>query len=66
MVAASKREPRYKVARFILQDLDNAIGMLSNNIPGGKNLITKNVALLLKSRAALFEASWLTYHKGTL
>ena len=65
LVGASKREPRYKVARFILQDLDNAIDMLSNNIPGGKNRITKNVALLLKSRAALFEASWLTYHKGT-
>ena len=39
--------------------------MLTNNISGGKNRITKNAALLLKSRAALFEASWLTYHKGT-
>lgn len=65
LVAASKREPRYKVARFILEDLNLAIGLLSNNPPGGKNRITKNAALLLKSRAALFEASWLTYHKGT-
>lgn len=65
LTAASKREPRHKVARFILEDLDQAISMLSNNISGGKNRITKNAAYLLKSRAALFEASWLTYHKGT-
>ena len=37
-----------------------------NNSPvGGKNRITRNAALLVKSRAALFEASWETYHKGT-
>lgn len=65
LIKASKREPRYKVAHFILEDLDQAIGLLTNTIPGGKNRITKNAALLLKSRAALFEASWLTYHKGT-
>ena len=38
---------------------------LSNTPPGGKNRITRNAALLVKSRVALFEASWLTYHKGT-
>lgn len=65
LTAASKREPRNKVARFILEDLDRAIGLLTNNISGGKNRITKNAALLLKSRAALLEASWLTYHRGT-
>lgn len=65
LTEASKREPRYKVARFILEDLDRAIEMLTNDISGGKNRITKNAALLLKSRAALFEASWLTYHRGT-
>ena len=65
LTQASKREPRHKVARFILEDLDQTIGLLTNNISGGKNRITKNAALLLKSRAALFEASWLTYHRGT-
>ena len=65
LIQASKRAPRYKVAHFILEDLDQAISLLTNNISGGKNRITKNAALLLKSRAALFEASWLTYHKGT-
>lgn len=65
LIQASKREPRHKVARFILEDLDLAIGLLTNNISGGKNRITQNAALLLKSRAALYEASWLTYHRGT-
>lgn len=65
LIQSSKREPRHKVARFILEDLDLAIGLLTNNISGGKNRITQNAALLLKSRAALYEASWLTYHRGT-
>lgn len=65
LTQASKREPRNKVARFILEDLDQASSLMTNNISGGKNRITKNAALLLKSRAALFEASWLTYHRGT-
>lgn len=65
LVEASKRMPRNEVARFILSDLDAAIALLTNNPDGGKNRITKNVALLVKSRVALFEASWLTYHKNT-
>lgn len=65
LVAASKRQPRHKVARFILEDLDRAIELLTNNPDGGKNRITQNAAYLLKSRVALYEASWLTYHKGT-
>lgn len=66
LTQASKRQPRNKVARFIIKDLDDAINKyLSNTPPGGKNRITKNVALLLKSRVALFEASWLKYHSNT-
>lgn len=65
LVAASVRQPRNKVARFILEDLDRAIALLSNSPTGGKNRITKNAALLFKSRVALYEASWETYHKGT-
>ncbi|MDO5664295.1 MAG: RagB/SusD family nutrient uptake outer membrane protein [Bacteroidia bacterium] len=65
LIAVSKREPRYKVARFILEDLNKALEMLNNTPPGGKNRITRNVALLLKSRVALYEASWLKYHQGT-
>ena len=62
---ASQRRPRNEVARFILSDLDSAILLLQKNPPGGKNRISQNAALLFKSRVALHEGSWLTYHKGT-
>lgn len=65
LVQASKRQPQHKVARFILEDLDKAIELLVNDPNGGKNRITKNAAYLLKSRVALYEASWLYYHQGT-
>ena len=61
----SKRQPRNKVARFIIEDLDRAIELMSLTTDNGKNRFTKNVALLFKSRVALFEATWLKYHKGT-
>ena len=65
LIAASKRQPRHKVARFILEDLDKAIDLLSVEAPGGKNRISKDVAYLLRSRVALFEGTWLKHHKGT-
>lgn len=64
LIEASKRKPRNEVARFILQDLDQAISLMSNDV-SGKNRLTKDAALLFKSRVALFEASFLTYHQGT-
>jgi len=65
LVKASERRPRNEVARFILASLDSAITNLSNTPPGGKVRITKNTALLLKARVALFEATWEKYHAGT-
>ncbi|ULB35027.1 MULTISPECIES: RagB/SusD family nutrient uptake outer membrane protein [Proteiniphilum] len=65
LTEASVRAPRNEVARFILSDLDKAIEYMNNAPVGGKNRLTKNAALLMKSRVALFEASWLSYHKGT-
>jgi len=65
LVEASKRRPRNEVARFILSDLDKAIELCNNSPVGGTNRITKDLAYLLKSRVALFEATWLKYHKGT-
>ena len=65
LVEASKRQPRHKVAQQILDDLDKALGLLSESAPGGKNRISRDAALLLRSRAALFEATWEKYHKGT-
>ena len=65
LVQASKRQPRHKVAQQILDDLDKALELLSQTAPGGKNRISRDAALLLRSRAALFEATWEKYHKGT-
>lgn len=62
LIAANDRKPRNEVARFILSDLDSAIMLLNMT---NKSRVSKNVALLLKSRVALFEATWLKYHKGT-
>ena len=65
LIEASKRSPRNEVARFILSDLDKAIEFLSTNIDSRRTRITRDVALLLKSRVALFEGTWLKYFKET-
>lgn len=66
LVASSKRMPRNKVARFILSDLDTAITLLSDGSGiGGRARITRDVALLLKARVALYEATWEKYFAGT-
>ena len=65
LVEASKRQPRNKVARFILDDLQKATELLLDKAPGGKNRISKNVAYLLRARVALFEGTWEKHHKGT-
>ncbi|PTN08018.1 putative outer membrane starch-binding protein [Mangrovibacterium marinum] len=66
LVVASQRKPRNEVARFILSDLDKAIDLLKETPPNGERTrISKPLAYLIKSRVALFEATWLKYHKGT-
>jgi hypothetical protein len=66
LVDASKRYPRNEVARFIISDLDSAIMLFKPASPDGKNLrVSSCVAQLVKSRAALFEATWLKYFKNT-
>lgn len=66
LIQASKRKPRNVVARFILADMDTAISMLSNGAAtGGRNRITKDVALLFKARVALYEATFEKYFAGT-
>ncbi len=61
----SPRRPRYEVARHILADLDQALNYLPETSSRGKQGVNRNVALLLRSRVALFEGTWLKYHKGT-
>ena len=65
LIAESQRQPRSEVARFILDDLGKAIDLLNDSPAGGKSRITRNAALLLKARVALFEATWERYHAGT-
>ena len=60
----SVRNPRNEVARFILSDLDKAIKNLKENAPE-TGRITRDAAYALKSRVALFEATWERYHAGT-
>lgn len=64
LAEASKRMPRNEVARQILKDLDKAISLLQNNM-AGKLRITKNAALALKSRVALYEGTFEKYHRGS-
>lgn len=66
LIAASQRDPRSEVARFIISDLDSAIMLLNDNAPdGNKNRLSKACAQLLKSRVGLFEGTWLKYFKDT-
>ena len=66
LIMASKRRPRNQVARFIIEDLDKAYEFLSDGATtGGRNRITKDVALLLKARVALYEATFEKYFAGT-
>ncbi|HLW09235.1 MAG TPA: RagB/SusD family nutrient uptake outer membrane protein [Fermentimonas sp.] len=66
LIEESKRMPRTEVARFILSDLDKAIDLLKEDPDGGhKTRISKYAAYMLKSRVALYEATWMKYFKGT-
>ena len=64
LVEASKRQPRNLVARQILSDMDKAIDKLQVTI-ANKVRINKNAALAMKSRMALYEATFEKYHRGT-
>ncbi|GHT58350.1 starch-binding protein [Bacteroidia bacterium] len=65
LTEASKRSPRNEVARFILSDLDKAIDLMATTPDTRKTRISKESALLLKSRVALYEGTFLKYFKGT-
>ena len=61
------RDPRTLVVDSILSDLDKAIEYLHpiKSVDGKTNRLSKEVALLFKSRVALYEGSWQKYHNGT-
>lgn len=65
LINASKRAPRNEVARFIISDLDSAILLMNSGTSTSRTRLNKECALLLKSRVALFEGTWLKYFKNT-
>ncbi|MFV0505127.1 MAG: RagB/SusD family nutrient uptake outer membrane protein [Bacteroidales bacterium] len=67
LVKAVKRQPRNLVSRFILADIDTALSYLSDVSPvtANKTQINKDVAQQFRSRVALYEGTWLKYHKGS-
>lgn len=64
LAKASVRQPRNIVARHIIADLDTAIMLMEKNT-AENNRVSRDAALLLKSRVALFEATWERYHANT-
>ncbi|EFC73333.1 SusD family protein [Prevotella melaninogenica D18] len=64
LVTPNKRQPRNLVARQILSDMDKAIEKLQVDF-AKKVRINKYAALAMKSRMALYEATFEKYHRGT-
>lgn len=65
LMEKSVRQPRNLVARFILEELDKSIEMMHDMGFESNTRLNKQCALLLKSRVALYEASFEKYHAGT-
>jgi hypothetical protein len=60
------RSPRNEVVDFIMDDLDQAVSYLSARAGGSYNgRVTKETALALQARIALYEGTWEKYHAGT-
>lgn len=61
----SSRLPRNQVAERIISDLDEAINALNSGRVSNGNRLSKEVAMLFKSRVALYEGTWEKYHANT-
>jgi hypothetical protein len=62
------RDPRTVVVDSILYCLDQAIANLNmrSSVSGGNNRLSKEAALIFKSRVALYEGTWQKYHANTV
>lgn len=60
------RDARNVVVDSILLDLDKAIEYMSSGENSNGNRLNKEIALLFKSRVALYEGTWEKYHQGTV
>ncbi len=65
LIENDKRQPRNEVARFIIANLDTAMTYMSDNFEKRHTRLSKDVAMLVKSRVALYEGTFLNYFKGT-
>lgn len=59
------RTSRKTVVENIIADLDKAIDLMGSGPNTSGNRLNKEIALLFKSRVALFEGTWEKYHAGT-
>src|SRR5690606_10725760 len=59
------REPRTIVVDSILAHLDKAVNFLDSRSVVGNLRLSKEAALAIESRVALYEGSWQKYHAGT-
>lgn len=57
-----ERDPRTEVMDHVLTDINFAIDNLSEGLNTSRTRVTKDVALALKSRIALFEGTFRKYH----
>ena len=61
------RDSRDVIIKHIIEDCDYAYENIIADNPGSNaNLVNRYCAMLLKSRACLYEASWRKYHAGTI
>jgi len=61
------RSSRTDVADFILSDLDMAISLMKygHELVNHRTRLSKDIALLMKARVALYAGTWEKYHQGT-
>lgn len=62
----ASREPRNVIVDHIIADLDAAISLLQSKSRFGANRVSKEAALIFKSRVCLYEGTWEKYHFGTV
>lgn len=60
------RDPRSMIMDHVLEDIDYAIEHIVTETDPSRTTVTKDVALALKSRIALFEGTFRKYHSGDL
>lgn len=59
------RTPRNEVVSNIMNDLDKSVEYLPSGATGWTGRLTKETAMALQARIALYEGTWEKYHAGT-